>query len=191
MASVSFDGTAKVWDLEDPNTDPVTFEGHIDREDDPTVSVSSIVGLPDGRLVSGDRFGGIFIWTTERAIADALQSRANETAAEAAEAAAIAAGRTIRSIDVWVADNGTTDTIQRLTAEHFTAQTGIAVNFTELTQPEIRERTVGTSHGGFPDVFTIDAFEAAQFGGVNAWTCLLYTSPSPRDGLLSRMPSSA
>ena len=24
-----------------------------------------------------------------------------------------------------------------------------------------------------------------------AWRCLLYTSPSPRDGLLSRMPSSA
>ena len=23
------------------------------------------------------------------------------------------------------------------------------------------------------------------------WTCLLYTSPSPRDALLSRMPSSA
>ena len=23
------------------------------------------------------------------------------------------------------------------------------------------------------------------------WLCLLYTSPSPRDGLLSRMPSSA
>ena len=26
---------------------------------------------------------------------------------------------------------------------------------------------------------------------VLAWVCLLYTSPSPRDGLLSRMPSSA
>ena len=26
---------------------------------------------------------------------------------------------------------------------------------------------------------------------VNIHTCLLYTSPSPRDGLLSRMPSSA
>ena len=26
---------------------------------------------------------------------------------------------------------------------------------------------------------------------VNQHTCLLYTSPSPRDGLLSRMPSSA
>ena len=27
--------------------------------------------------------------------------------------------------------------------------------------------------------------------GGTAWICLLYTSPSPRDGLLSRMPSSA
>ena len=26
---------------------------------------------------------------------------------------------------------------------------------------------------------------------VSSWACLLYTSPSPRDGLLSRMPSSA
>ena len=25
----------------------------------------------------------------------------------------------------------------------------------------------------------------------DGWNCLLYTSPSPRDGLLSRMPSSA
>ena len=28
-------------------------------------------------------------------------------------------------------------------------------------------------------------------GAMNAWNCLLYTSPSPRDRLLSRMPSSA
>ena len=27
--------------------------------------------------------------------------------------------------------------------------------------------------------------------GLNSTSCLLYTSPSPRDGLLSRMPSSA
>ena len=27
--------------------------------------------------------------------------------------------------------------------------------------------------------------------GKEHWSCLLYTSPSPRDGLLSRMPSSA
>ena len=28
-------------------------------------------------------------------------------------------------------------------------------------------------------------------GCTKCWNCLLYTSPSPRDGLLSRMPSSA
>ena len=31
----------------------------------------------------------------------------------------------------------------------------------------------------------------AAGGAVAGATCLLYTSPSPRDGLLSRMPSSA
>ena len=29
------------------------------------------------------------------------------------------------------------------------------------------------------------------WGAIELQTCLLYTSPSPRDGLLSRMPSSA
>ena len=29
------------------------------------------------------------------------------------------------------------------------------------------------------------------YGTILEWACLLYTSPSPRDGLLSRMPSSA
>ena len=32
---------------------------------------------------------------------------------------------------------------------------------------------------------------ASNFGVMYWYTCLLYTSPSPRDGLLSRMPSSA
>ena len=31
----------------------------------------------------------------------------------------------------------------------------------------------------------------AVWKGQKTWNCLLYTSPSPRDGLLSRMPSSA
>ena len=34
-------------------------------------------------------------------------------------------------------------------------------------------------------------FTAGEIGWSYACTCLLYTSPSPRDGLLSRMPSSA
>ena len=42
----------------------------------------------------------------------------------------------------------------------------------------------------------IEAFKGPHFYRVRLWgygaeTCLLYTSPSPRDGLLSRMPSSA
>ena len=34
-------------------------------------------------------------------------------------------------------------------------------------------------------------FELRYLSGETSGTCLLYTSPSPRDGLLSRMPSSA
>ena len=41
-----------------------------------------------------------------------------------------------------------------------------------------------------------DCFPVRQFHKKEKWyekyvNCLLYTSPSPRDGLLSRMPSSA
>ena len=40
----------------------------------------------------------------------------------------------------------------------------------------------------FADEFNIDgAVDSKKWN----YTCLLYTSPSPRDGLLSRMPSSA
>ena len=37
----------------------------------------------------------------------------------------------------------------------------------------------------------IDAAPEEKARGITINTCLLYTSPSPRDGLLSRMPSSA
>ena len=36
-----------------------------------------------------------------------------------------------------------------------------------------------------------DVVQEIVAAGGSASTCLLYTSPSPRDGLLSRMPSSA
>ena len=39
-------------------------------------------------------------------------------------------------------------------------------------------------------VFPDDAIQGEEFGAAGR-DCLLYTSPSPRDGLLSRMPSSA
>ena len=38
-------------------------------------------------------------------------------------------------------------------------------------------------------IFQNFLYEVCKCSG--SWTCLLYTSPSPRDGLLSRMPSSA
>ena len=57
----------------------------------------------------------------------------------------------------------------------------------------------GSAVTGFPDrsirikVLSKDDFEMLEDGEIvaSAETCLLYTSPSPRDGLLSRMPSSA
>ena len=42
--------------------------------------------------------------------------------------------------------------------------------------------------GGFEECFVPDA--TGDYNGL-VFDCLLYTSPSPRDGLLSRMPSSA
>ena len=55
------------------------------------------------------------------------------------------------------------------------------------------------SLGAFVSIFSgtfVSTTPGANFGcGVDglpdSWPCLLYTSPSPRDGLLSRMPSSA
>ena len=44
-------------------------------------------------------------------------------------------------------------------------------------------------HAGHPENERAD--ELARAGMAPFKTCLLYTSPSPRDGLLSRMPSSA
>ena len=46
---------------------------------------------------------------------------------------------------------------------------------------------------GHPEVLLIRADENSQRADGEEWhsDCLLYTSPSPRDGLLSRMPSSA
>ena len=42
---------------------------------------------------------------------------------------------------------------------------------------------------GSHDVLVLVMAAGVNYNGV--WACLLYTSPSPRDGLLSRMPSSA
>ena len=56
-----------------------------------------------------------------------------------------------------------------------------------MRAPQVLLQSAGLGHrGGFRQGDQQDA----RIGGVLE-TCLLYTSPSPRDGLLSRMPSSA
>ena len=37
----------------------------------------------------------------------------------------------------------------------------------------------------------LDAVSTVKEANISSWDCLLYTSPSPRDATLSRMPSSA
>ena len=44
---------------------------------------------------------------------------------------------------------------------------------------------------GFTEVGTVTPLEQAGNEPPRVFRCLLYTSPRPRDGLLSRMPSSA
>ena len=53
----------------------------------------------------------------------------------------------------------------------------------------IRHEMTELQHGDLPA--DGEVLVAVKYSTVNYKDCLLYTSPSPRDGLLSRMPSSA
>ena len=69
----------------------------------------------------------------------------------------------------------------------------------QLTKPcmlEDCDNTISIYDGPGSNVLCREhQLECVEYGGMGKperpWTCLLYTSPSPRDGLLSRMPSSA
>ena len=54
-----------------------------------------------------------------------------------------------------------------------------------------RERRIDDVADAYVFVDRATFEERRDEGGFLEWNCLLYTSPSPRDGLLSRMPSSA
>ena len=69
---------------------------------------------------------------------------------------------------------------------HPTITTDYSEALLELITP------VSTSIDGlFDSLDRIHRFTYAQLGDERLWTCLLYTSPSPRDRQKSRMPSSA
>ena len=52
----------------------------------------------------------------------------------------------------------------------------------------VKTEDLKTSEG---DIFDQQNVNIIDFGFVSPYLCLLYTSPSPRDATLSRMPSSA
>ena len=58
------------------------------------------------------------------------------------------------------------------------------LGYEEVNQPDMFEPHFGIDESGKGDFF-------GPLVVAGVYTCLLYTSPSPRDGLLSRMPSSA
>ena len=100
--------------------------------------------------------------------ADQPADPAPDEPADSGEAAASFA-RAI-SIEVWVVDNGATDTIQRLTPTEFTKKTGVIVEFVDIPRQEFRERLPSILRGSErADVVMIGSFEAAQFGAVNGW----------------------
>ena len=64
----------------------------------------------------------------------------------------------------------------------------VELSGTDVRIPEGTELVFNLIHGTFGE----DGGLQQVLDGLGvAYTCLLYTSPSPRDGLLSRMPSSA
>lgn len=75
-----------------------------------------------------------------------------------------------REITVAIVGNPTMEDIQTLTPEHFTADTGITVNYVTLEEQTLREQvTVAAgSGGGQYDVVMIGPYEAPQFGQ-NEW----------------------
>ena len=59
--------------------------------------------------------------------------------------------------------------------------------FTTAVAEELADHLVRTAPAGMSHAYFVSGGSEAMEAAI----CLLYTSPSPRDGLLSRMPSSA
>ena len=60
-----------------------------------------------------------------------------------------------------------------------------------MTYEEFKQLAEHPQHRDVPAIFKLEVLETEELEEKKRSHCLLYTSPSPRDGLLSRMPSSA
>ena len=73
--------------------------------------------------------------------------------------------------------------------------TVLASNNPQVVENSIKDLEYHSLYGslmGLPaEDFSMNIHLQGLYGGKHEDGCLLYTSPSPRDGLLSRMPSSA
>ena len=81
-----------------------------------------------------------------------------------------------RGINLWTVDEGT------VTLTQGTSQYDLPADTIDLLEHVIR---TNSGNAATQSDLTISRIS------VSTYSCLLYTSPSPRDGLLSRMPSSA
>jgi sorbitol/mannitol transport system substrate-binding protein len=74
------------------------------------------------------------------------------------------------SINVLMVGNPQMEDIQKLTADNFTASSGVKVNFTILPENELRDKVTQdvATQGGQYDVVTIGAYEAKIWAG-NGW----------------------
>jgi len=79
-----------------------------------------------------------------------------------------------QSIDVIMVNNPQMEDLQALTEEHFTAETGIDVNFTVLPENDVRDRIAQdfAAQAGQFDVATISAYEVPFFS-TNEWLASL------------------
>ena len=77
--------------------------------------------------------------------------------------------------------------IKIYTSHHTHYVIGTGANDPQKMDPNSSRETLDHS---IMYIFAV-ALEDGRWHHIDSYTCLLYTSPSPRDGLLSRMPSSA
>ena len=70
--------------------------------------------------------------------------------------------------------------INSMTGTYYSSPVNDCTTITETLDPTILKTDIAQSY------LVLSKYPVQQLS-----TCLLYTSPSPRDGLLSRMPSSA
>ena len=106
-------------------------------------------------------------------------------------------GKTSVSYDTYYGVQNVANTVDVLNAEQYRTLTNEGARNAGLTEPfdlnEIPPHDTDWQEALFVKNAPIQSHQLSIVGGNNktSYTCLLYTSPSPRDGLLSRMPSSA